>query len=42
MKGYLDDIEAAASAFFDGWFRTGDIGVFDNDHYLRLTGRIKT
>ena len=41
MKGYRDNPEATASAFFDGWFRTGDLGVLDNDRYLRLTGRIK-
>jgi oxalate---CoA ligase len=41
MKGYLNNPEATSSAFFEGWFRTGDIGVLDKEHYLRLTGRIK-
>jgi acyl-CoA synthetase (AMP-forming)/AMP-acid ligase II len=38
--GYLGNPEANAEAFRDGWFRTGDQGVFD-EGYLRLVGRIK-
>jgi acyl-CoA synthetase (AMP-forming)/AMP-acid ligase II len=41
MRGYHNNPEANAAAFTDGWFRTGDIGVIDNDGYLALTGRIK-
>ena len=41
MSGYRNNPEANATAFTDGWFRTGDIGVIDNDGYLALTGRIK-
>jgi AMP-binding enzyme/Transposase, Mutator family/AMP-binding enzyme C-terminal domain len=41
MRGYRNNPEANDAAFIDGWFRTGDIGVIDNDGYLALTGRIK-
>jgi acyl-CoA synthetase (AMP-forming)/AMP-acid ligase II len=38
--GYLANPEANAESFRDGWFRTGDLGVFE-DGYLHLVGRIK-
>ncbi len=41
FEGYENDPEANAQAFIDGWFRTGDEGVLDDDGYLTLTGRIK-
>ena len=40
-SGYELDDEANASAFADGWFRTGDAGHIDDDGYVYLTGRIK-
>lgn len=40
-KGYLENPEANAAAFRNGWFRTGDQGVFDADGYLSITGRLK-
>ena len=41
MAGYRDSPEANAAAFVHGWFRTGDVGVLDQEGYLSLTGRIK-
>ncbi len=40
-SGYHGNPDANAAAFVNGWFRTGDQGVLDQDGYLRLTGRLK-
>ena len=40
-KGYENNPEANATAFINGWFRTGDQGMIDDEGYLRLTGRLK-
>lgn len=40
-KGYEANPAANASAFTNGWFRTGDQGIIDEAGYLRLTGRLK-
>jgi len=40
-RGYQNNPKANAEAFTNGWFRTGDQGVLDEEGYLRLTGRLK-
>lgn len=41
MQGYWNK-EAATREVFDGdWFRTGDIGYFDDDDFLYVVDRIK-
>ena len=39
--GYEANPEANANAFTNGWFRTGDQGMLDEEGYLQLTGRLK-
>jgi fatty-acyl-CoA synthase len=41
MKGYLKNAPASTEAFTDGWFHTGDLGVWHTDGYISLKDRSK-
>jgi acyl-CoA synthetase (AMP-forming)/AMP-acid ligase II len=41
FKGYVDNPEATSKALRNGWFYTGDIGVKDEQGYIRLVDRSK-
>ena len=39
--GYENNPRANEEGFLNGWFRTGDQGVMDEDGYISITGRLK-
>ncbi len=41
LSGYWRNPEATQSSFVDGWFKSGDVGVWDEDGYLYIVDRKK-
>lgn len=41
MMGYYKQPELTAETIIDGWLHTGDIGVFEDNKYLKITDRKK-
>jgi long-chain acyl-CoA synthetase len=41
MLGYFENLEATNKVMNDGWFHTGDLGYFDKDGFVYITGRSK-
>src|SRR5699024_9028252 len=41
FSGYWNKPEQTAEAFVDGWFRSGDLVVMDDEGYIEVVDRIK-
>jgi long-chain acyl-CoA synthetase len=40
--GYYEEVAKTKASFRDGWYYTGDVGSFDKDGFLTITGRISS
>ena len=40
MKGYLNREDATAEVLVDGWYKTGDVAIIDDDGFIQITGRM--
>lgn len=41
FAGYLNQPEATARSFHNDWYRTGDVGIMEEDGFIKLVARIK-
>ena len=40
MKGYLNRQDLTDEVIVDGWYKTGDVALVDDDGFIHITGRI--
>ena len=41
MKGYLNDLEQTRMRLKEGWYDTGDMGIYDEEGFVHHRGRLK-
>jgi acyl-[acyl-carrier-protein]-phospholipid O-acyltransferase/long-chain-fatty-acid--[acyl-carrier-protein] ligase len=40
MKGYLHREKETGEVLRDGWYKTGDVALIDEDGFIKITGRV--